>query len=314
MIVVTGEALIDLIPSAADQLSVDPGGGPFNTARWLAGLGQPVAFLGTLAHDPLGERLSTALADAGVSLELAVETELPTTLALAQLDAAGVAVYRFYADATSVRGLTAQAVDERLPERLTALHVGGVALALAPSAMALERAAQLARQRGALVLFDPNIRSGLIPDREEYMRRFERVLEDTDVIKLSVQDLAWLSPSDEIESAVAQLLGSGPSVVLLTHGAGGADVYAAGERSHVPAEEVAVADTIGAGDAFAAGFLAHLLHASQARDSDPIELLGDSDAVHAAARFGAHTAGLACRQRGAKPPATLPIIVRPHCR
>lgn len=346
MIVVAGEALIDLIPGASGELSVNPGGGPFNTARWLGALGQPVGFLGAIAADPLGRQLLAALADAGVALDLVVETPLPTTLALAQLDAAGVAEYSFYADATSIRGLTVEAVRAHMPERLAALQVGGVALALAPSATALERAVELARARGALVLVDPNIRAGLISDRDEYMRRFEHVLDHTDVVKLSVEDLAWLAPGAAPREAATWLLDAGPAVVLVTAGAEGATVFMAGETVMIPAEQVEVADTIGAGDAFNAGFLAHLLRRSQAaavagaaaprvekpptgeekstrgtlfglipagRVEKPSTGEGKStretaDAIVAAARFAVQTAGIACTQLGAAPPATLPPV------
>src|ERR1700674_954649 len=98
MIVVTGEALIDLIPTAVGDLGVNPGGGPFNTARWLGRLGADVGFLGSIAADPLGQRLRTGLLEAGVALDLVVATQLPTTLAVAQLDDAGAAQYSFYTD------------------------------------------------------------------------------------------------------------------------------------------------------------------------------------------------------------------------
>lgn len=315
MIVIAGEALIDLIPAATGELSVNPGGGPFNTARWLGALGHPVGFLGAIAADPLGRRLREALADSGVSLDLLVDTPLPTTLALAQLDHAGVAEYSFYADATSIRGLTVEAVRAGMPAEFAALQVGGVALALAPSATALERAVEIARGRGALVLVDPNIRPGLIPDREEYMRRFEHVLDHTHVLKLSVEDLAWLAPGVEPSEAALRLLEAGPAVVLLTEGAAGATVYTADGFVPVAAEAVTVADTIGAGDAFNAGFLAHLLRHGH---GDPAGLLVEKatveganstrPAVLAATRYAVEIAGIACTQSGAAPPATLPSI------
>jgi fructokinase len=98
MIVVAGEALVDLVPDSSGALRVHYGGGPFNTARWLARLGQPVSFLGTFSDDPFGQQLRGALVQDGVGLELADRTALPTTLALAQLDDSGSASYRFYTE------------------------------------------------------------------------------------------------------------------------------------------------------------------------------------------------------------------------
>ena len=195
MIVVAGEALIDLIPTPAGDLGIHPGGGPFNTARWLGRLGADVGFLGALAADPLGQRLSDQLVEAGVGLDQVVVSERPTTLALAHLDAVGAAQYSFYTD-TSMSDVWPSQVDELLPESLDALYVGSIGLVLEPAASAGLRAVELARARGALVMVDPNVRASLIGDRAAYLARLDAVLGSADVLKLSVEDLAWLAPGE----------------------------------------------------------------------------------------------------------------------
>ena len=105
MIVVAGEALVDLVPGQDDALRAHPGGGPFNTARTIGRLGQPVAFLGRLSSDRFGRTLEAMLEADGVGLGSVVRTDEPTTLALAEVDAAGAARYRFYERATSAPGL-----------------------------------------------------------------------------------------------------------------------------------------------------------------------------------------------------------------
>src|SRR3954470_7099822 len=124
MIVVGGEALFDLVLEGTAQLQAHPGGGPFNTARTLGRLEQPVSYLGRLSTDRFGTRLRQLLLDDRVSVDTAVSTEDPTTLALAELDAAGTARYRFYAAGTSVPGLTPEAALRALPPRVEVLHVG----------------------------------------------------------------------------------------------------------------------------------------------------------------------------------------------
>ena len=259
MIVVTGEALIDLIPTPAGDLGVHPGGGPFNTARWLARLGADVGFLGALAADPLGQRLSDQLVEAGVALDLVVATELPTTLALAQLDAAGAAQYSFYTN-TSMADVWPEQVEALLPAEIDALYLGSIGLVLAPAATAGVRAVELARARGALVMVDPNVRASLIADRPAYLARLETVLVSTDVLKLSVEDLAWLAPGEPPLVAARRFLDRGPQVVLLTAGADGSTVLTAEGATPIPPVPVDVVDTIGAGDAFSAGLLAALAH------------------------------------------------------
>ncbi|MDE3129823.1 MAG: carbohydrate kinase [Acidobacteriota bacterium] len=265
MIVVAGEALVDLIPTAAGDLAIHPGGGPFNTARWLGRLGAGVAFLGALAADPLGQRLREQLVAAGVALDLIVATELPTTLALAQLDRAGAARYGFYTTGTSIADVWPAQVEALLPGELDALVLGSIGLMLEPAASAGLRAVELARRRGALVLVDPNVRPTLIADRVVYLRRLEAVLAQTDVLKLSVDDLAWLAPGEPPQAAARRWLDHGPSAVLLTAGAAGATVLTADRIEPVAPVSVAVVDTIGAGDAFSAGFLAHWLGRGSAR-------------------------------------------------
>ncbi len=314
MIVVAGEALIDLIPTAAGDLSIHPGGGPFNTARWLGRLGAPVGFLGALAADPLGQRLSDQLVAAGVSLELVVATELPTTLALAQLDAAGSAQYSFYTN-TSMADVWPEQVERSLPGELDALYVGSIGLMLEPIASAALRAVELARGSGALVMVDPNVRPTLITDRGWYLTRLDAALAQADVLKLSVEDLAWLAPGGPPLAAARRLLDRGPQVVLLTAGARGATVVtAAGGEVAIEPVAVEVVDTIGAGDAFSAGFLAHLLSHCTPRwernrpprtVSLPASEPGVVDALVDAARFAAQVAAVACGVHGATPPADL---------
>jgi fructokinase len=291
MIVVTGEALIDLIPTATGDLGVHPGGGPFNTARWLARLGAEVGFLESIAADPLGQRLRAELVAAGVALDLLVPTELPTTLALVQLDAAGVARYAFYPE-TSMADVWPEQVEALLPTSLDALYLGSIGLVLEPAASAGVRAVQLARARGALVMVDPNIRASLIADRAAYLARLEGVLAQTDVLKLSVDDLAWLAPGEPPLAAARRWLDHGLSAVLLTAGAEGATVLTDAGAEPIAPVPVEVVDTIGAGDAFSAGFLAHWLSSGAAAVAD-------------AARFAARVAAIACSLQGATPPADL---------
>src|SRR3954452_6194852 len=105
-VVVTGEALVDLVLKRDGTVDGHPGGGPYNVARTIGRLEQPVAYLGRLSTDGFGRRLRRELEADGVDLATAVPTDAPTTLALAELDAAGAARYRFYSRGTSAAGLT----------------------------------------------------------------------------------------------------------------------------------------------------------------------------------------------------------------
>ena len=293
MILVGGEALIDLVQGSTDELRAHPGGGPFNTARAIARLGRPVAYLGRLSTDRFGRRLEGLLRDDGVDLSTVVHTEEPTTLALAEIGADGSARYRFYAQATAAPGLEPSAALAVLPERVDILHVGTLGLALEPVADALE--AVVERLAGsALVVLDPNVRPWVIRDEAAYRDRLRRLLARTGVLKLSEEDALWLGRGREPVDAVRELLADGPALGLLTRGAEGAVVVTPAEAVPVAAPPARVVDTIGAGDAFGGGFVAwwHERRAS----------LDDLDAAVEATRFACLVAARTLERAGAVPP------------
>jgi fructokinase len=297
MIVVAGESLIDLIPNDPGQLIAHCGGGPFNTAQALARLGQRVSFLGSISDDALGLRLRARLVEAGVGVDTLIATSLPTTLALAEIDETGSAHYRFYTDATAAPALTAPRALAALPAAYDALYVGGLGLALEPIGDAIAGLVRAANDAGALVMVDPNIRPSAIRARVPYLARLERVLARADVVKVSVEDLSWLEPDRTPADAARALLDAGPRVVLLTRSAHGALVVTPSAVVTVAALPVAVVDTIGAGDAFSAGFLAWWCQRAGGRDQ-----LGDINAVADAAGFASLVAGRACERAGAATP------------
>ncbi|HUA47241.1 MAG TPA: carbohydrate kinase [Solirubrobacteraceae bacterium] len=297
MIVVVGEALADLVPDGADHLTVHCGGSPFNTARALARLGQPVSFLGCISEDSLGNRLRAALSADGVSLGNVVTTPLPTTLAFAQLDGSASASYRFYTEGTSAPSLDVTTALAALPGEFDALHFGSLGLMLAPLAEAVTAVVAAAASRRALTVLDPNVRPSLIGDRPRYLARLERVLSRTDLVKASVEDLAWLEPGIDPKLAAQHLLDRGPRIVIVTRGADGATVVSTAGAATVRAPRVTVVDTIGAGDAFSAGFLAWWRHRGLGSAELP-----DLDMVAEAARFACLVASRTVERPGASPP------------
>ena len=294
-VVVTGEALIDLVLAPDGGLAGHPGGGPYNVARAIGRLEQPVAYLGRISSDGFGARLLRELAADGVHLDCVVATDEPTTLALAEVGEDGGARYRFYADGTSAPGLTLEAAAAALPARPGAFYLGTLGLVLEPIASTLE--ALLERVGEALVALDPNCRPSAIPDPAAFRGRLGRLLRRADVVKVSEEDLAWLDPGTEPVAAARALLAREPAVALLTRGGEGAVVVTAHEARAVTAPEVAVVDTIGAGDAFMGGFLARWRAQGRGRAE-----LADLDAVQDAAAFACRVAAIACSRAGADPP------------
>jgi len=300
VILVAGEALVDLVPGDDDTLRAHPGGGPFNTARAIGRLGEPVAFLGRLASDRFGRTLEDLLLRDGVDVETVVRTDEPTTLAVAEVDASGAARYRFYERGTSAPGLEPADALAALPPDVGVLHVGTLGIHLEPIAAAIEELVD--RLAGtALVVVDPNVRPGVLDDPAAFRARLGRLLARADLLKLSEDDLAWLAPGVAPDEAVRSLLG-GARAGIVTRGGDGALVVTAAGAMHVAAPEVDVVDTIGAGDAFGGGLVAwwHMRELGR-------EALGDLDAVVAATRFACRVAALTCARAGAAPPTLAEI-------
>jgi fructokinase len=306
MIVVAGESLIDLILGADGRVEAIPGGGPYNVARTLGRLGQAVAFLGRMSTDRFGSVLRAGLAAEEVDLGLVPLTDAPTLLAVAELDAGGAATYHFYAAGTAAPGLTTADVPDGLPASTTALHVGTLGLVFEPMAATIEALVANARP-DVLVVADPNCRPTAIVDPVGYRARLKRVLGRVDIVKASVDDLAWLDPGTAPVEAARRLTEHGPAAVLVTDGARPVHLVTASGDMELAVPAVRVVDTVGAGDAFGAGFLAAWTAAGRGRGD-----LDDEAALVAATRFAIEVGALTTTRAGAEPPrlAELPSVTR----
>jgi fructokinase len=303
VIVVCGEALMDMIDTGDGTRRAMPGGGPFNTARALARLGVPTAFLGRLSNDALGRELRDLLVSDGVSLELASTGPESTTIAMVELDGQGLAEYKFFVEGTSAPNLTMSMLPEKFDPEVTALHLGTLGLVLEPIASTLVEL--VARERGRrLVMLDPNVRVGLSDD-DDYRERLQSVAAQSTIVKASHDDLDWLYPGLDFKQAADQLLGEGVSLVVVTRGALGAYGAHGSHRMSVSAPAVDIVDTIGAGDAFGAALLAWL------HDHDAIrpELSLDADQLKSALDYACLAASLTCARAGADPPRKSEMMV-----
>lgn len=202
-------------------------------------------------------------------IAVAEPTPAPTTLAIARLDALGAAEYKFYLERTSAAELTSADVPAEILDSSNAIALAGLGLLVEPTASSLTALVQQ-RPPGATILLDPNCRPGAIADLPAYREMIDTVVRQVDVVKVSTDDLALLRPDEPWLAAARSLLELGPAAVLVTDGPSPATVITeTGERS-IPVPVVEVVDTIGAGDAFVAGFLtwwtAHALNQHDAAD------------------------------------------------
>lgn len=294
MIVISGENVADLLPAEDGLLRTALGGGPANTAVAAARLGGEVSFAARFGSDAFGAAFRERLGAAGVDLRHAVRLEASSALALTRIGADGSASYDFW-----LRG-AADFAATHLPEAELddgdIRHIGSLAAYWLPGADVAERWIEHAP---GTVTFDVNLRPVVLEHQPDAVRRLERLVQRSDVVKASDEDLRLAFPNVAPEETARRWLDGGvlgaPKLIVITLGADGAVGLVRGEpRVHVPAPRVEVVDTIGAGDAAMGALLVRL---------DAIGLDAVVEDLEETLRFAASVAALACTNAGAYAPS-----------
>lgn len=303
MILCCGEALIDMLPIEAPSgrggFAPHSGGAVFNTAIALGRLGVEAGMLTSLSRDMFGQQLSADLKASHVDISHVIDSDRPTTLAFVQL-VDGHAKYAFF-DENSAGRMILQDDLPPIGAGVSTVFFGGISLASEPGA---DTYAALAERvcEGRVIMLDPNIRPGFIGDEEKYRERLDRMVRVADIVKLSDEDLDWLQPGPQpMADKISNIQAAGPSVVIVTFGDEGASAWLPdGKEVNAASQRATVVDTVGAGDTFNAGVLAHL---------SKLGLLAKKDVAHMpgapmteALAFGAVVAGATVSRSGANPP------------
>jgi len=299
MIVVAGEALMDVLVGQSGTLVRHPGGAPFNVARAIGRLGAQARFLGRLSSDQFGDELHAALGADGADLIVAERVPEPTTLAIAQVSTDGMADYRFYLEGTSAVQLRPPDVAPDVLEGAAVLVLGGLGIAIEPIASTL-RGLVAGAPPGVHVVLDPNCRSRAIRDFAAYRAMVLQLTRHVSIVKVSADDLQVLSPGVEASTAARSLLSLGPAALLLTDGPRPVVIHTASGERAVPVPDVPVVDTVGAGDAFVAGIATWIAHHRPGRGD-----LSDLGVLTEATRAAARVASAACTVAGANVPRAL---------
>ena len=305
--VVCGEALIDLMPEV--QLSPQEsrwiarsGGGPMNSAVALAKQGLDTHFLGRLSSDAFGRQLRSHLEEAGVALDLAVDTEDPTTMAVVSLDDQGKASYAFHFDGTTNFNWKAEEFPVLRAEDW--LHFGSIGAVIDPGHA---RVLEFVGATDAAVSFDINVRPSTLPERAESFGLVSDLMAavgtGAGIVKASDEDIAWLVDDEENPLGYAQAWAEeyGLAMFIVTLGPDGvAAVRPDGRVVQVPGHKVEVVDTVGAGDTYMAALLTWLAERDLLRPAQLAAL--DQAALTQALQFAARAAAITCSRRGADLP------------
>jgi fructokinase len=285
---VVGEALIDLIPDLTGNSVAMVGGGPANTAKAVARLGQRVYFVGGISHDDYGKAIHHELSVSGVDLSLVYRGDEVTALAIATIDEKGVAKYDFELDGTASFAFDVSWLPSGEPE---VIHVGSVATLIEPGATEL---LNWVSSKSVPVIFDPNVRPSIEGNKDIYRAAVERWIDVATIVKLSQDDLNWLYGSSEKE-VIDAWLNRGVSIVVVTRAEKGLQAYSKESVIEVPAVQVSLVDSVGAGDTIGAVLIEAVLVGGFAG------MKGDT--LKSVLERAAKAAAFTCSRAGAIPPS-----------
>lgn len=249
-ILAIGEALIDIVTpiSHPEDAREIPGGSPANVAMTLGRLGRPAVLSTWFANDERGRLIEEHFTASRVVITPESHGAHHTTTAMAMIDDRGAASYTFDFDWNPTPPIP-------VSDKALIVHAGSISAAVEPGASAVFEALRAARPH-ALITFDPNARPAVMGDPENALRLVERFVAVADVIKVSDEDIAWLTGGADLESVIGKWLAMGPRLIIVTRGKkGGLAVSASGVRYEATPGDVRVVDTVGAGDSFMGGIL-----------------------------------------------------------
>jgi fructokinase len=313
MIVVIGEALIDLIEdkSTAGRYQAVVGGANANVAIALARAGAKQQLLARISSDAFGQKIRQRLVGNKVGLDYAIAAKEPTSVAIASIGSSGGASYSFYVENTADWGWT----NNELPTQqtmnaigATALQFGCLTMAMPPGNAVVEAWAKEFFERDLLTLsHDVNVRPALGFDRDSERVRVERVNSFSHLIKASDDDINWLyklEPGSNVDQIAWDWIGDSAKIVFVTRGGDGASIYRKNKtKLDVQSRKVKVQDSVGAGDTFCANSLAQLQQISALGSGafERLATLTDKQLVDIA-KVSSVAASMTCEKTGAEPP------------
>jgi fructokinase len=163
------------------------------------------------------------------------------------LSATGSATYEFVIEDTATFDFSDQWLPDPKKLKPSLIHIGTLATVIEPGASVLFEWAQSVAYVAPIV-FDPNIRPAVLGSRDEYLKKVEKWVAISSVVKVSDEDLIWLYPGKAINEIVNNWIEVGVELVVVTLGDKGIIAYRMNEQISVDAVKVVVADTVGAGD------------------------------------------------------------------
>lgn len=262
-LIAIGEALIDMIATdkscsvkEAEAFSPKVGGAPANVCGAFAKLGGRASLITMLGNDAFGDKIVDYLSFYNVDCSYVKRTDRANTaLAFVSRDKNGDRSFSFYRNPSADMLLNADDIKEEWFNDCFALHFCSVSLGDFPMKTAHKKAIEYARKHGAIISFDVNLRFNLWKDSDELKRVVWEFIPLCDILKISDDELEFLTGKTEAEGAISELFSGEIKLIILTKGADGACAYTKNTFAKVKGIPSKVVDTTGAGDAFIGSFL-----------------------------------------------------------
>lgn len=262
-IIAIGEALIDFIPdkigckfSEVTGFAPKVGGAPANVCGAFSRLGGKSMMITQLGNDPFGRKIADELASFGIDTSaIRFTDEANTALAFVSLEKDGNRTFSFYRKPSADMLLSPEQIEENWFDNSYALHFCSVSLGDFPMKNAHIRAIEIARQKGLLIRFDPNLRFPLWNDRSKLHSRVNEFIPMCDILKISDEELEFITDENDIKKAAPKLFDKGVKLIVYTCGKDGAYAFTESAEAFSPAEKIRAVDTTGAGDGFIGSFL-----------------------------------------------------------
>ncbi len=305
-VICMGELLAEFVATQDNVSLVDapgfikaPGGAPANVAVALQRLGLTAGFAGKVGNDPFGAYLRRVLDVEGVDTScLFTDPQARTTAVFVAVWEDGRKDLCFYRNPGADMMLRPEEIDPRMFENARCFHYGSISFIDEPCASAQRKALEIARQRGLMITYDPNYRPTLWPSVE----RAKAVIQDgfryCHLAKISQEEWEVATGERDLQKGIRAVLNQGVELLVVSRGSQGALVTNGDYSIEMPANEIDVVETTGAGDGFMAAMITHLL---PEREKAGSLARIDRETVHQALRFANAVGALTCTRMGAIP-------------
>jgi len=276
-IIALGEILIDFTPIKSSSGKIvfeqNAGGAPANVMAAITKLGLKTGFIGCVGEDQFGAFLVDFLIKNNIDIaDLKVTKQYNTTLAFIHLQEDGDRDFSFYRNPGADQMITEGDINESIFDDLKMFHFGSLSLTDEPARGATHKAIRLAKEKGVMISYDPNLRPPLWGSLEEAKNQILSVMESVDILKISEEELLFLTGIKEIEKGSKYLHETYKTpLIIITLGEDGCAIRCGGEYEKVGGIKVKAVDTTGAGDSHLGAMLYQIMMQEQQLKDIPFQ-------------------------------------------